>query len=47
VYNIVQPSLIFYAADPSNAIGTSIIICPGGSFSSDPPILAKFEERSS
>jgi acetyl esterase/lipase len=32
VYNIVEPKLIFYPADPAVTTGTSIIICPGGSF---------------
>ncbi|MEJ0102938.1 MAG: alpha/beta hydrolase [Bacteroidota bacterium] len=31
-FNIVQPTLTFYPADPSIANGTSVIICPGGSF---------------
>lgn len=32
VYNVVQPSLIYFPADPSLANGSSVIICPGGSF---------------
>jgi acetyl esterase/lipase len=32
VYNVVQPTLTFFPADPSIANGTSVIICPGGSF---------------
>jgi acetyl esterase/lipase len=32
-YNIVQPALIYFPAIPSTANGTSVIICPGGSFS--------------
>ncbi len=31
-YNIVNPTLTYYPADPSIANGTSVIICPGGSF---------------
>lgn len=31
-YNIVQPVLLFFPADPALANGTSVIICPGGSF---------------
>ena len=31
-YNIVQPVLFFFPADPALANGTSVIICPGGSF---------------
>jgi len=31
-YNIVQPVLTWYPASPSHANGTSVIICPGGSF---------------
>jgi acetyl esterase/lipase len=31
-YNIVQPALVFFPADPALANGTSVIICPGGSF---------------
>ena len=31
-YNIVQPLLTWFPASPSNANGTSVIICPGGSF---------------
>ena len=33
VYNIVQPVLTFFPADTAIANGTSVIICPGGSFS--------------
>lgn len=32
VYNVVQPTLTYFPADPSIANGTSVIICPGGSF---------------
>jgi acetyl esterase/lipase len=32
VFNVVQPSLTFFPADRSTANGTSVIICPGGSF---------------
>ncbi|MDR3714299.1 MAG: alpha/beta hydrolase [Puia sp.] len=32
VYNVVRPTLTFFPADPSVANGTSVIICPGGSF---------------
>lgn len=31
-YNIVTPTLTFYPADPAIANGTTVIICPGGSF---------------
>lgn len=31
-FNIVQPELIFFPAPSSTANGTSVIICPGGSF---------------
>ena len=31
-YNIVQPVLTWYPTSPSHANGTSVIICPGGSF---------------
>jgi acetyl esterase/lipase len=31
-YNIEQPVLTFFPANPSIANGTSVIICPGGSF---------------
>src|ERR1700679_1708283 len=31
-YNIVQPVLLFFPADPALANGTAVIICPGGSF---------------
>jgi acetyl esterase/lipase len=31
-YNIVEPVLLFFPASPSIANGTSVIICPGGSF---------------
>ncbi|HEX9511942.1 MAG TPA: alpha/beta hydrolase [Puia sp.] len=31
-YNIVQPVITYFPADPSIANGTSVIICPGGSF---------------
>ena len=31
-YNVSQPTLTFYPADPSIANGTSVIVCPGGSF---------------
>jgi acetyl esterase/lipase len=32
VYNVAQPTLSFFPANPSIANGTSVIICPGGSF---------------
>lgn len=32
VYNVVSPTLAFFPADPALANGTSVIICPGGSF---------------
>src|SRR5580658_9277469 len=32
VYNVVQPTLLFFSGDPRIANGTSVIICPGGSF---------------
>lgn len=31
-FDVVQPELIFFPAEPSVATGTSVIICPGGSF---------------
>lgn len=31
-YNVAQPTLTFFPADPATANGTSVIICPGGSF---------------
>jgi len=31
-YNVAQPTLTYYPAEPSIANGTSVIICPGGSF---------------
>jgi acetyl esterase/lipase len=31
-YNIVQPVLLFFPANPSTVNKTSVIICPGGSF---------------
>ena len=31
-YNVAQPTLTYFAADPAIANGTSVIICPGGSF---------------
>ncbi len=31
-YNVVQPTLTFFPAPPSIANGTTVIICPGGSF---------------
>jgi hypothetical protein len=31
-YNIVEPVLTFFPADPAIANGTAVIICPGGSF---------------
>ncbi len=32
VYNVVQPTITFYPAEKSIANGTSVIVCPGGSF---------------
>jgi acetyl esterase/lipase len=32
VYNVVEPTLTFFPSDPSLATGTSLIVCPGGSF---------------
>src|ERR1700733_2489046 len=32
IYNVVNPSLTFFPANPAIATGTSVIICPGGSF---------------
>jgi acetyl esterase/lipase len=32
IYNVTQPVLTFFPADPSIANGTSVIICPGGAF---------------
>ena len=31
-YNIVKPTLTYFPADASNKNGTSVIVCPGGSF---------------
>ena len=31
-YNVVEPVLTFFPADPAIANGTAVIICPGGSF---------------
>lgn len=32
VTNVVNPTLTVFAADPSNAVGTGVVICPGGGF---------------
>jgi acetyl esterase/lipase len=32
IYNVAKPTLTFFPADPAIANGTSVIICPGGSF---------------
>lgn len=32
IYNVAEPTLTFYPANPVFATGTSVIICPGGSF---------------
>lgn len=32
VYNVAQPTLTFFPADPALASGATVIICPGGSF---------------
>ena len=32
VSNVVNPTLTVFAADPTNANGTAVIICPGGAF---------------
>jgi hypothetical protein len=32
VYNVSQPTLTVFMPDPAKAIGTSIIVCPGGGF---------------
>lgn len=32
VRNIVRPTLFAYLPDPSKAVGTAVIICPGGAF---------------
>jgi acetyl esterase/lipase len=32
VYNVAKPTLTFFPADPAIANGTTVIICPGGSF---------------
>ena len=32
VYNVSHPTLTVYPADPSNANGTAVIVCPGGGF---------------
>ncbi|MCW3119690.1 MAG: 1,4--xylanase, partial [Chitinophagaceae bacterium] len=31
-FNVTEPTLTFFPADPAIANGTSVIICPGGSF---------------
>ena len=31
-YNVVEPVLTFFPADPAIANGTAVVICPGGSF---------------
>src|SRR5262245_27647271 len=32
VFNVSEPVLVFYPAEPSVSNGTSVIICPGGGF---------------
>ena len=32
VHNVVQPTLTIYLPEPSIAIGTAVIVCPGGGF---------------
>lgn len=32
VWNVVDPTLTVYPADPTNANGTAVVICPGGAF---------------
>jgi len=32
VYNVSRPTLMVFPADPENANGTAVIICPGGAF---------------
>jgi acetyl esterase/lipase/lysophospholipase L1-like esterase len=32
IYNVSHPTLTVYAADPSIATGTAVIVCPGGGF---------------
>ena len=32
VYNVVNPTLTVFPADPAIANGTAVIICPGGAF---------------
>ena len=32
IYNVSQPTLTVYAANPSIATGTAVIVCPGGGF---------------
>ncbi len=32
VFNVANPTLTLFPADPSNANGTTVVICPGGAF---------------
>jgi acetyl esterase/lipase len=32
VYNVAQPTLTVFPADPAKAVGTAAIVCPGGGF---------------
>ncbi len=32
VFNVVNPTLTVFAPDPAKAVGTAVIICPGGAF---------------
>lgn len=32
VWNVVNPTLTVFPADPTNANGTAVVICPGGAF---------------
>src|SRR5436190_19514813 len=32
VFNVANPTLTVFPADPSKATGTAVVICPGGAF---------------
>ncbi len=32
VFNVVNPTLTVFAPDPAKAVGTAVIVCPGGAF---------------
>jgi dienelactone hydrolase len=33
IQNVVHPELLYYPADPAMSVGTAVIVCPGGGFS--------------